>query len=132
MPAARTVLLVDDEPDLVANCQRLLSPLGYLCLTAGTGVAALELIESRSPDLVVTDLRLPGVDGLAVARRARAHAPPIPVLFMTAHDSVEGRRAAVEAGAAAYLAKPFTNAAFVAAVRRLLGGAAPVAGPTAP
>src|SRR5581483_5629339 len=99
---ARTVLLVDDEPDLVANCQRLLRPLGYICLTADTGLAALELIESRSPDLVVTDLRLPGADGLAVTRAARAHGPAIPVLLMSAHDSSDGRRAAAEAGAAVY------------------------------
>jgi CheY-like chemotaxis protein len=67
----RKILLVDDEPDLLAGWSRILRPLGYLCLTASTGPDAI-VLDLEAPDLVVTDLRLPGVDGLAIAR----HAPP--------------------------------------------------------
>jgi len=127
---ARTILVVDDEPDLVANCERLLRPLGHVWLSATTGLDAIALIDREGPDLVVTDLRLPGADGLAVARHARAHVPPIPVILITAYDSTRARSAASDAGVGAYLPKPFANAALLNAVRRLLAGGAD--GPTGP
>ena len=69
---------------------------------------------------MVADLRLPGVDGLAVARHARGHVPPIPVILITAYDSPQARAGAQESGASIYLAKPFANAAFLDAVQRAL------------
>ncbi len=116
----RTILVVDDEPDLVANCERLLLRLGHVSLRAHTGTEALALIDREKPDLVVSDLRLPGADGLAVTRHARRHVPPIPVILITAYDSPEARRAASESGAEVYLAKPFSNATFLDAVQRAL------------
>jgi CheY-like chemotaxis protein len=116
----RTVLVVDDEPDLVANCERLLLRLGHVSLRAHTGIEALALIDREKPDLVVSDLRLPGADGLAVTRHARGHVPPIPVILITAYDSPEARRAATESGVEVYLAKPFSNAAFLDAIERAL------------
>jgi two-component system, NtrC family, response regulator GlrR len=117
---ARTILVVDDEPDLVANCERLLRGLGHVSLNAHTGPEAMALIDLEHPQLVVTDLRLPGADGLAVARHARAHTPPIPVILITAYDSPRARSAATEAGVSAYLPKPFLNAVFLGAVQRAL------------
>ena len=116
----RTILVVDDEPDLVANCERLLLRLGHVSLRAHTGTEALALIDREKPDLVVSDLRLPGADGLTVTRHARRHVPPIPVILITAYDSPEARRAATESGAEVYLAKPFSNATFLDAVQRAL------------
>jgi DNA-binding response OmpR family regulator len=116
----RTILLVDDEPDLVANCERLLQRAGHVSLRAHTGPEAMTLIDQERPDLVVADLRLPGTDGLAVTRHARRHAPPIPVILITAYDSPDARWAARESGAEVYLAKPFSNAAFLDAIRRVL------------
>jgi CheY-like chemotaxis protein len=110
---ARTVLVVDDEPDLVATCERLLQRIGHASLRAHTGPDAMALIDRENPDLVVTDLRLPGTDGLAVVRHARGHVPPIPVILITAYDSPQARSAARESGVGAYLAKPFSNAAFL-------------------
>jgi CheY-like chemotaxis protein len=116
----RTILVVDDEPDLVANCERLLQRAGHESLRAHTGPDAIALIDRERPDLVVADLRLPGVDGLAVARHARGHVPPIPVILITAYDSPQARAGARESGASIYLAKPFANAAFLDAVQRAL------------
>ena len=116
-----TILVVDDEPDLVANCQRLLRPLGYLSLSASTAVDAIDLIDREVPNLIVTDLRLPGPDGLVVARHARARVPPIPVMLISADDSAGTREAARATGVGTFLAKPFANAAFREAVERLLG-----------
>jgi CheY-like chemotaxis protein len=114
----RTILVVDDEPDLVANCARLLRGVGHESLRAHTGPDAMALIDRERPDLVVADLRLPGVDGLAVARHARRQAPPIPVILITAYDSPQARTAARESGVGVYLSKPFSNAAFLDAVQR--------------
>jgi CheY-like chemotaxis protein len=116
----RTILVVDDEPDLVANCERLLRRAGHESLRAHTGPDAIALIDRERPDLVLADLRLPGVDGLAVARHARGRVPPIPVILITAYDSPQARASARECGASIYLAKPFSNAAFLDAVRQAL------------
>ena len=116
----RTILVVDDEPDLVANCERLLQRAGHESLRAHTGPDAIALIDREGPDLVVADLRLPGVDGLAVARHARDRVPPIPVVLITAYDSPEARAGARANGVSIYLAKPFANAAFLDAVQRAL------------
>jgi two-component system nitrogen regulation response regulator GlnG len=116
----RTILVVDDEPDLVANCERLLQRAGHESLRAHTGPDAISLIDRKRPDLVVADLRLPGMDGLTVARHARGQAPPIPVILITAYDSLQARTAARESGVGVYLPKPFSNAAFLEAVQRAL------------
>jgi CheY-like chemotaxis protein len=116
----RTILVVDDEPELVASCERLLQRAGHASLRAFTGAEAISLIDQEQPDLVVADYRLPETDGLAVARHARAQVPPIPVILITAYDSWQARQAAREAGVEAYLAKPFSNAEFLQAVLRIL------------
>jgi len=113
-------LVVDDEPDLVANCERLLRRVGHASLRAHTGPDAMAMIDRERPDLVVADLRLPGADGLAVTRHARRQAPPIPVILITAYDSPQTRQAAAESGAEVYLAKPFSNATFLDAIERVL------------
>jgi len=126
MPLVRTVsvtriiLVVDDEPDLVATCERLLQRVGHTPLRAHTGLEAMALIDRERPDLVVADLRLPGADGLTVTRHARRQIPPIPVILITGYDSPQARRAASESGVDAYLAKPFSNADFIDAIRRVL------------
>jgi CheY-like chemotaxis protein len=113
-------LIVDDEPDLVVTCVRLLRPLGHICLTASTGRDAIRLIDAERPNLVVTDLRLETEDGLEVARYARGVRPPIPVILITAYASRETWREAQEAGAAIYLPKPFSTVQFLGAVRHAL------------
>lgn len=114
------ILIVEDEPDLLTTCVRLLRQVGHVCLTARTGGAAIGLIDAERPNLVVTDLRLPAVDGLAVTRHARGASPPVPVIVTTAYGSVEARREARQAGATIYLPKPFSAAEFLDAVQRAL------------
>ena len=114
-------LIVEDEPDLLETCVRILQQVGHSCLTAPSAREAITLIDTRQPDLVVTDLRLPTVDGLAVARHARRASPPVPVIVTTGYTSPEARRDAYKAGASIFLPKPFTAAEFVDAVKRALG-----------
>lgn len=70
------ILIVDDERDLVASLERLLSRRGYECLVAYMGGHGIELINEHHPDVVLTDLYLPDVDGFSVLRHAREHAAP--------------------------------------------------------
>jgi CheY-like chemotaxis protein len=130
-----TILIVDDEPDMTENCVRALAPDGYICWAARTLEEAIAILEADGgrPDLVITDLRLPRLDGLVVTRRAREMAPAIPVILMTAYDSSAAEADAYAAGASVYLPKPFANARLREAVRRLVGGPAPaLASPSRP
>jgi DNA-binding response OmpR family regulator len=78
---------VDDEPDLVDTCARLLARRGHACLIAHTGRQGITLIDRERPRLVLTDLYLPDVDGLSVLRHAAEQVPPIPGILMTAADT---------------------------------------------
>jgi CheY-like chemotaxis protein len=81
----------------------------------------MDLIRAELPALVVTDLHMPGVDGLRVARCARQQTPPIPVVLMTAYPPSGMTREAQALGGTVYLAKPFANADLLDAVRSALG-----------
>jgi len=102
------ILVLDDEPDMVENCRRILSRDGHECLTTTSAEEALRMIESAPPDLVLTDLRMPSMDGLEMLSRVRELSPHTPVVMLTAFATVESAVAAVKAGAFDYLPKPFT------------------------
>ena len=119
--APRRVLVVDDESDFLATYERLLRRQGYevvMATSRADGLAAMD----RHPHLVISDLRLPDGDGLDVVRAARRAAHPPAVIVVTGYPSDETRRAALAAGASTFLAKPFTAATLLAAVRSGLGG----------
>ena len=116
---ASRILLVDDDIDLLDTLVRLLGRQGYTCRVASSGDDGIRAMEAESLDLVVTDLRMSdGMDGLAVARHARQHCPPIPVILMTAYATSETHRDVRRMGGATYLTKPFANADLVDAVRQ--------------
>lgn len=115
------VLIVDDDVDLLESVVRFLGRFGYTCLTAASGTEAMASIEVEAPDVVVTDLHMPGIDGIAVTRHARGHCPPIPVVLMTAYPVPEAQRRLRDADGVVPLAKPFRNADLLNAVRRALG-----------
>lgn len=102
------ILLLDDEPDMLENCRRILSRAGHECFVSSDPAEAVALLESALPDLVITDLRMPSIDGLEIMRRAQALDPGRPVIMLTAFATIESAVAAVKAGAFDYLAKPFT------------------------
>ncbi|MBI4636168.1 MAG: response regulator [Candidatus Rokubacteria bacterium] len=117
----RPILVVDDEADLVGTYERLLRRQGYRVISAGTRREALERVRSERLVLVVADLRLPDGDGLDIVRAARAVGSPPPVIVVTGFYSEASRRQALEAGAAAYLVKPFAISTFTALVEKVLG-----------
>jgi CheY-like chemotaxis protein len=114
----RLILVVDDEIEFAETLSRYLRRFGYTCVTSASGRDALRLIDAASPHLVVTDLHMPGTDGLAVARRAREKSPPIPVILMTAYPTRETKAGATSLGGTSHLGKPFPNADLLRAVER--------------
>jgi two-component system response regulator MprA len=121
----RRLLVVDDEPAVRTSLERALLLEGYEVELAADGAEALERIEAQPPDAVVLDILMPGLDGLAVCRRLRAHGSRLPVLMLTARDAVGDRVAGLDAGADDYLVKPFALEELLARIRALLRRTAP-------
>jgi DNA-binding response OmpR family regulator len=115
------VLVVDDEVDLLQSYERLLRRAGYEVLTAQRAQEGLTIAESKHVALVIVDLRLPDMDGIALVRALRARRDPPLVIVITGFPSAATRQAALDAGAAGYLAKPFSVLALTALLRNLLG-----------
>jgi two-component system response regulator MprA len=114
------VLIVDDDGPVRRTLARTLGAEGYETELAPDGGGALAAIERDPPDAVVLDAIMPGMDGLAVARRLRAKGVAVPILMLTARDGVSDRVAGLDAGADDYLVKPFATEELLARVRALL------------
>lgn len=102
-----SILLVDDEPELLRNLEEFLSPRGCAILTALSGESALEQLAAHQPALVILDIKMPGMDGLLTLKRIKALRPTLPVVMATA---VEGRASMAQAftlGAYEYITKPY-------------------------
>ncbi len=113
------VLVVDDDPPLRRMLERTLLAEGFEVATAPDGGAALVAAERNAPDVIVLDVAMPGLDGLAVCRRLRGKGLPTPILMLTARDAVPDRVAGLEAGADDYLVKPFALQELIARIRAL-------------
>ncbi|MEV7723724.1 response regulator transcription factor [Streptomyces sp. NPDC101733] len=123
--SSHRILVVDDEPEVRAAVLDGLAVEGYEVRGAADGLAALSEVAAWEPDAVVLDVMMPVLDGLAVCRRLRAVGDRVPVLVLTALDSVSERVDGLEAGADDYLVKPFALDELIARVRALLRRAAP-------
>ena len=114
------VLVVDDEPTLAELLSMALRYEGWDVRSAGDGQTAVRTAREFRPDAVVLDMMLPDIDGLEVLRRLRGETPEVPVLFLTAKDSVEDRVAGLTVGGDDYVTKPFSIEELVARLRGLL------------
>lgn len=114
------ILVVDDDRAVRESLRRSLTFNGYTVVTAGDGVEALEKISSERPDAVVLDVMMPRLDGLEVCRRLRSTGDDLPILVLTARDSVSERVAGLDAGADDYLPKPFALEELLARLRALM------------
>ncbi|MCX4744108.1 response regulator transcription factor [Kitasatospora sp. NBC_01287] len=114
------VLVVDDETSLAELLSMALRYEGWQVRTAADGAGALRAARDFRPDAVVLDVMLPDFDGLEVLYRLRRDVPDVPVLFLTARDSVEDRIAGLTAGGDDYVTKPFSLEEVVARLRGLL------------
>ena len=130
---ARKILLADDDVDVREGLGRLLRFEGYETVLAGDGRTALALLglslgvpeDAGAPDLVLMDVTMPELDGLAATRRIRASGSTVPILMLTGRDAVGDRIVALDNGADDYLSKPFAVEELLARVRALLRRSAP-------
>lgn len=113
------VLVVDDDPAVLSGLRRALALEGYAVQVAESGEAALALAAAEVPDLVVLDVMLPDLDGLTVCRRLR-ETGSMPIVLLTARDTVPDRVAGLDSGADDYLVKPFALDELLARVRAQL------------
>jgi len=104
-----TVLIVDDEKNYPPILSAILEEEGFETLTANSGQVALNILESSDVDIVLTDMKMPAMDGIELLERIKEKDPDLPVIMMTAHGTVEKAVEAMQKGAYSYLLKPFDN-----------------------
>ena len=114
------ILIIDDDDQLRKSFEKLLSEEGYTVSSAASGESGLEIIQSRSPDLVIADIRLPGISGLEVYRAIRKLDPKLPVIIMTAYGTTETAIEATKMGAFDYILKPFEVPEMLAVIKQAL------------
>jgi DNA-binding NtrC family response regulator len=114
------LLIVDDEPRMAEVVAMALTRAGYDCETCGSGKAALAAFDDRGADVVVTDWKMPEMDGLELLRQLHTRRANLPVILLTAHGSVPSAVAAMREGAFDYITKPFDNDELRALVARAL------------
>ncbi len=119
------ILVVDDDRAVRESLRRSLTFNGYTVDTAGDGIEALEKIVAERPDVAILDVMMPRLDGLEVCRRLRSTGDDLPILVLTARDTVSERVSGLDAGADDYLPKPFALEELLARLRALLRRAAP-------
>ena len=114
------ILIVDDEKHISAALASLVKAEGFKALLARDGATALETIRSETPDLMLSDIKMPGMDGMELMRRAKDIDPDLPIVMITAYAEIHGAVKAIKAGAHDYLSKPFSNQEVVRVIHRAL------------
>jgi two-component system copper resistance phosphate regulon response regulator CusR len=120
VPNLDSVLVVEDDPDLLAVLPRILTGAGYVVRTAADGEDALSKVLDDAPALAILDVGLPKLSGYELARELRSRGYQFPVLMLTARVTVDDKVSGLDAGADDYLAKPFEYAELLARVKALL------------
>ncbi len=120
MLASYWILIVDDEPKLRFTLSVILKRNGYLIACAADGQSALRMLRTRAYDLMCLDIRLPDIDGLSLLTETSKIAPQMPVVVLTADDSVDTTMQALQMGACGYLLKPLNPWQILTCMRKLL------------
>jgi len=115
-----TILVSDDDPKLLKMVRRTLAYEGFQVLTASDGRETLAQVREKRPDLIILDWMMPELDGVEVLKRLREAGDDVPVLMLTARDTVQDRVEGLDRGADDYLVKPFAPAELLARLRALL------------
>lgn len=121
MPGSQPLILIaEDDPEIRTVLERILGYEGYRTASVNDGAAALDAVAAERPDVLVLDVMMPHVDGLAVCRRLRANGDRTPILILTARHELRDRVEGLDAGADDYLPKPFELEELLARLRALL------------
>ena len=113
-----TILIVDDEKNYLVVLSAVLEEEGYEVLTAQSGREALEVQETSDLDLTLTDMKMPGMDGIMLLEHIKAKDPDLPVIMMTAHGTIDKAVEAMQKGAYSYILKPFDNERLIIYVKK--------------
>ena len=111
------ILVIDDEDIVLMSCKRALAPEGYDVMTVKSGIDGLKLLEDNTFDLVLTDLKMPDIDGIEVLRIIKGRWPAIEVVVITGYQTVETAVKAIKLGAFDYIEKPFTPEQLLSVVK---------------
>jgi DNA-binding NtrC family response regulator len=114
------ILVVDDEKNILLTVRHALEPQGYGVSTAATGEEALRLLEEQDFDLMLLDLKLPGIDGMSVLKQSSEKRPNVPVVIISAYGTVGNAVETMKLGAIDFLEKPFSPEELRETVRRIL------------
>lgn len=114
------ILIIDDDSSITSVLKRGLGYEGYVVDIASSGKEGLDIARQRYPDLVILDIMMPGIDGLEVCRRLRVVDEKLPILMLTARDTVSDQVQGLDTGADDYIVKPFVFEVLLARVRALL------------
>lgn len=125
MSTLRKVLVVDDDPVISKSFNRVLAGKGYVVVSAENGEEALKKIANEQYDAVFTDIRMPGMDGIAVAEQLRAKQPWMPVVIITGYGSLENQARAEAAGVKEFLHKPLSPQMIEQSVKAAVESALP-------
>ena len=117
------VLVVDDEPNMRRVLEIMLRKAGHFVFAAGNGLEALDILRDNPIDLVITDMRMPVMNGIELLTRLREDGAEVPVIVITAHGSVESAVDAMKRGASDYILRPFDIDALELAIARVLNDA---------
>jgi DNA-binding response OmpR family regulator len=114
------ILVADDELITLRGLERVLSREGHEVVTAENGEEALKILKEGKVDILVTDIRLPGIDGVSLLEWTKQHLPDIKVIMITGYSSIKGAVEAMKRGASDYIAKPFSLEEIKASVKAVL------------
>ncbi len=120
-PSKYTILIVDDEQLIRNLVVSFLSKLGHSCITANNGVDALNKMRGNKIDAVITDIRMPEMDGIILTREISKQYPEVPVMVMTAYDDEYSAGTAVSVGASEFIKKPFSLYEIVIRLQKMIG-----------
>jgi len=115
-----TILVVDDEPNYLVVLSELLKDEGFEVITAQKGEDGFKVVQDTDLDLVITDMRMPGMDGLELLKAVKSYNKDLPVIMITAFGEVEKAVVAMKAGAYNYLVKPFNNEELLLNIRKAI------------
>ena len=121
LPVSKSILTVDDSPSMRMLLRIALTDLGYRVTEAEDGIDALEKLAGETPDLLITDINMPNLDGFGLIERVRGKGErSLPILVLTTESSDEKKQRARSAGATGWIVKPFDPEKLHAAIRRVL------------
>jgi DNA-binding NtrC family response regulator len=115
-----TILVIDDEDIVRTSCSRTLNPEGYVVKTVKSGFDGFKLLEEEKFDLVLTDLKMPEIDGIEILRIIKEKWPSVEVIIITGYQTVDTAVRSIKLGAFDYLEKPFTPDGLLSSVAKAL------------